>query len=193
MSKLVTGKVRASFCNLEEPNTMSDKYQLDILIPKDSPEVKRVNSAVNAAVKEGQEKKWDGKKPAKLLMPLKDGDEKIAEAEKPELYKAYEGMYYLTPKAVKPSDFYCFDRDRNVISPDEIYSGCYIRCSMEFFPYKHEMGGKGVSVALRAIQFVADGESLGGGRQTEDSARSAFDDDFDDWGDDDWDETDEEF
>lgn len=180
MGKLVTGKVRASFVNLEEPNQLSGKYQLDLLIPKDSPEVKKINAAINQAVNDGVDrlKKWNGKKPAKFFSPIKDGDEKIEEAEKPENYAAYEGMYYITPKASKANEFFCFDKDRNRIEPDEIYSGCYVRASLEFFPYAHDMGGKGVSVKLSAIQFISDGESLGGGHRSEDDVAGDFDDDY---------------
>ena len=46
MSKLVTGKLRVSFPCLEEPNTLSEKYQLDLLVPKDSPEVKKIKKAI---------------------------------------------------------------------------------------------------------------------------------------------------
>lgn len=186
MSKLVTGRLRASFVNLEEPNALSGKYQLDLLIPKDSPEVKKIKSAINKAIEEGiqRTKKWNGKKPAKCFTPIKDGDEKIEEAEKPENYAAYEGMYYITPKASKPSEFFIFDRDRNRIEPDEIYSGCYVRASLEFFPYAHDLGGKGISVKLTALQFIADGESLGGGRRSEDDVAGDFDDDYEDFDDD---------
>lgn len=182
MSKLVTGKLRASYVNLEEPNTLSGKYQLDLLIPKDSPEVKKIKKATDEAIKDGiaRLKKWGGKKPAKCYEPLKDGDEKIDEAEKPENYAAYEGMYYITPKASKPSEFFVFDRNRERIEADEIYSGCYVRASLEFFPYAHDLGGKGVSVKLTGLQFWADGESLGGGRRSEDDVAGDFDDGLED-------------
>lgn len=180
MSKITTGKLRASFVNLDEPNQLSGKFQLDLLIPKGSPEVKKIKKAINEAVDDGinRLKKWNGKKPTKCFEPIKDGDEKIEEAEKPENYAAYEGMYYITPKASKANEFFIFDRDRNRIEADEIYSGCYVRASLEFFPYAHDLGGKGVSVKLVALQFVADGESLGGGRRSEDDVAGDFDDGF---------------
>ena len=182
MAKLVTGKLRASFVNLEEPNQLSGKYQLDLLVPKDSPEVKKIKKAISEAVEDGikRVKKWNGKKPAKCFEPIKDGDEKIEEAEKPENYAAYEGMYYITPKASKPNEFFIFDRNRDRIEADEIYSGCYVRASLEFFPYAHDLGGKGVSIKLTGLQFISDGESLGGGHRSEDSVSDDFDDDYED-------------
>ena len=183
MAKLVTGRLRTSFVNLEEPNALSEKYQVDLLIPKNGPEVKKIKGAIKAAIGEGVEKKWNGKKPANLHNPLKDGDERLDSVDDPSKYAVYEGHYYITPKAAKPSQFFCFDRERNTISPEEIYSGCSVRASIDVFPYAHEKGGKGVSISLKALQFVADGEPVGSGR-SEDSLRGDFDDDFDDFDDD---------
>ena len=50
--------------------------------------------------------------------------------------------------------------DRNVqpiIEQEEVYSGCYVRASLIFFPYDTQ-GGKGVSCILGNIQKVKDGE-----------------------------------
>lgn len=180
MGKYVTGKLRVSFPCLEEPNTLSEKYQLDLLVPKDSPEVKKIKKAIEEATQDGinRLKGWNGKKPPKFFSPLKDGDEKIEEATSPEKYGAYEGMLYLTPKASKAGDFHLFDRERNRAEADEFYSGCYARASLEFFPYAHDKGGKGVSVKLTGLQFWADGESLGGSRRSEDDVMGDFDDGF---------------
>lgn len=180
MSKLVTGKLRVSFPCLEEPNTLSEKFQLDLLIPKDSPEVKKIKKAIDEATQDGIDrvKGWNGKKPPKFFSPLKDGDEKIEEATSPEKYQMYEGMYYITPKANKANEFFLFDRQRNRAEADEFYAGCYVRASVEFFPYAHDKGGKGVSVKLTALQFIADGEGFGGGRRSEDDVMGDFDDGY---------------
>lgn len=184
--KYVTKKVRASYVNLAEPNQLSGKYQLDLLIPKGSEEAKRLEKAIEDATQEAVRtyKKWNGKPPVKSKTHpvLKDGDEKIESAEKPENYEAYEGMWYITPKAEKAKDFYVFDRDRTLIDVDEIYSGCYVRASIELYPYAHELGGKGISASLLGVQLVADGESLGGAHRSEDSVSADFndDEDFDD-------------
>lgn len=184
--KYVTGKVRASFVNLEEPNTMSGKYQLDLLIPKGSEEEKKINKVIEDTIADGVErtKKWNGKRPAKLTLPLKDGDEKLENAEKPELYEVYKGMSYITPKASKPNEFFVFDKHKNRIEVDEIYPGCYVRVSLDFFPYAHDLGGRGVSVKLVGIQFAGDGESLGGGHRSEADVADDFGeiaDDLDDF------------
>lgn len=59
------------------------------------------------------------------------------------------------------------DRDPsvNLVEADgKIYAGCYVNGIVRLFAYDHPTGGKGVSADLKVVQFVADGESLGGGR-----------------------------
>ena len=44
-----------------------------------------------------------------------------------------------------------------------MYAGCYVNAALQFFPYSHATGGKGISVSLQGIQKARDGEPLGGG------------------------------
>ena len=178
----VTGKVRASFVNLEEPNQLSGKYQIDLLMKKGGAEARKLRKAIEEAIEEGVKsyKKWNGKRPKMDRTVLKDGDDKIDAAEKPENYTAYEGMVYVTPKADKAKDFYVFDADRQTVTPDTIYSGCYVRCSMDIVPYAHDLGGKGVTAKLVGLQFLEDGEPLGGTHHSEESVSRDFDGDLDD-------------
>lgn len=41
------------------------------------------------------------------------------------------------------------------------YAGCYVNANIRLFSYDHPTGGKGVSAALRSIQFLKDGPSFG--------------------------------
>lgn len=43
------------------------------------------------------------------------------------------------------------------------YAGCYVNATIRLYAYNHPTGGKGVSAALRAVQFLRDGESFGAG------------------------------
>ncbi|MDM0258255.1 DUF2815 family protein, partial [Clostridioides difficile] len=56
----------------------------------------------------------------------------------------------------------------------EVYSGCYGRVSINFFPY-NSAGNKGIGCGLQNVQKLADGEVLGGARA---SAEADFSDDF---------------
>lgn len=46
----------------------------------------------------------------------------------------------------------------------KIYAGCRVNAVVRLYAYDHKVGGKGVSAELKCVQFVADDESLGGGR-----------------------------
>ena len=93
-------------------------------------------------------------RPRKLDLPLYDGDD---QADK---YPEYAGMVYLNCKTKNPPGI--VDRDRNdIIDSGELYSGCYGRVSLYFFPYDNA-GKKGVGVRLNNVQKLSDGERLGG-------------------------------
>ena len=74
--KVVTNKVRFSYCSIWEPKAMEEgatpKYSVTLLIPKsDTVMVNAINMAVEAAKEEGKSK-WGGKIPATLRTPLRD-------------------------------------------------------------------------------------------------------------------------
>lgn len=161
---IVTGKVRLAYCNIWEPRkdneTGKEKYSSMILIPKDDTEtLLAIKNAVEAAYKEGCEgeavlKGNATKAPtlAAIHTPLRDGD-----AEHPG-EDPFEGCMFLNATKAKKPDI--FDIDKNDITdPDEVYSGCYARVRINFYPYATK-GGKGIAVSLWAIQKVEDGEPL---------------------------------
>lgn len=66
------------------------------------------------------------------------------------------------------------DKDLNeILDPDEVYSGCWGRASINFFPF-NTSGNKGIGVGLNNIQKLKDDERLGAARA---SAESDFGDD----------------
>lgn len=175
MSKVVTGLVRFSYVNIFRSRAFREgqdaKYSICLLIPKsDKVTLKKIQAAIDEATQDGVSSKWGGKMPKNLHLPLRDGDEERAD-EAPE----YEGMYFLNANSnQKPG---IVDKDRNeILDPDEVYSGCWGRASINFFPYDSN-GNRGVGVGLNNIQKIKDGEHLGAARA---SAESDFDDDFED-------------
>jgi hypothetical protein len=176
---VVTGKVRLSYCSVFVA-TSSDKdepakFSTAILISKkDKKTLDAINAAVEAAKQKGKAEKWGGKIPpaASLKLPLRDGDE-----ERPE-DPAYAGHYWLNAKSnTKPG---IVDRDLNpVMDQSEVYSGCYARVAIDFYPFDGK--SKGIAVGLNNVQKLGDGEPLGGGSRAEDD----FSDDFVDTDDDD--------
>jgi hypothetical protein len=174
-TKAVIGLVRFSYANIWEPSAPkgSDKktYNVSILIDKkDKKTLSAVDKCIKAAIDQGKVSKpgWKGKIPAKLDLPLHDGD-----IERPD-NEEYAGMMYLTPKSsTKPG---VVDKDRNpIIEQDQFYSGCYGYVSINFFPY--DTMNNGVGCGLNNIMKVKDGEPLGGRQSADEDFKSVDADD----------------
>ena len=173
MAKVITGLVRFSYVNIFRSRAFRDgqkeKYSICLLIPKnDKATIAKIEKAIDEAKADGLLRKWGGKLPKNLHLPLRDGDKERA-GEAPE----YEGMYFLNASSNgKPG---IVDRDLNeILDPDEVYSGCWGRASIDFYPYDIN-GNRGIAVGLNNVQKQKDGERLGGGRA---SAESDFGDGF---------------
>lgn len=173
-TKVITGKVRASFVHVFEPasvNGSEPKYSCSFIIPKSDTET---IAAIQAAIKQAKEDgvaKFGGKIPPNLKMPLRDGD--IDRPDDPN----YADCYFVNANSKeKPG---VVDRRRIPITdPLELYSGCYVRASLNFFAFNTN-GNKGVACGLQNLQKWCDGEPLGGRVRAEDEfdALDAEDDD----------------
>ena len=174
-TKVVTGKVRFSYVNIFKSRAFQAdqdaKFSICLLIPKeDKATLKKIKAAIDEAIQEGISSKWNSKKPANVKLPLRDGDEERAD-EAPE----YEGMMFLNANSTQKPGI--VDKDLNeILDPDEVYSGCWGRASINFYPFSVN-GNKGIGVGLNNVQKLKDGEHLGAARA---SAESDFDDDFED-------------
>ena len=174
-TKVVTGKVRFSYVNIFKSRAFQAdqdaKFSVCLLIPKeDKATLKKIKAAIDEAIQEGISSKWNGKRPANVKLPLRDGDEERAD-EAPE----YEGMMFLNANSTQKPGI--VDKDLNeILDPDEVYSGCWGRASINFYPFSVN-GNKGIGVGLNNVQKLKDGEHLGAVRA---SAESDFDDDFED-------------
>ena len=174
-TKVVTGKVRFSYVNIFKSRAFQAdqdaKFSICLLIPKeDKATLKKIKAAIDEAIQECISSKWNGKKPANVKLPLRDGDEERAD-EAPE----YEGMMFLNANSTQKPGI--VDKDLNeILDPDEVYSGCWGRASINFYPFSVN-GNKGIGVGLNNVQKLKDGEHLGAARA---SAESDFDDDFED-------------
>lgn len=177
-TKVITGKVRFSYVNIFKPKSFNDgqaaKYSTCLLIPKtDKAGLAKIRKAIDEAVQEGISSKWGGKQPKNLRLPLRDGDlEKADEA--PE----YEGMFFLNANSSQRPGI--VDKDlQEILDPEEVYSGCWGRASINFFPYDSN-GNRGIGVGLNNIQKLRDGERLGASRaKAEDDFGDGFEDEED--------------
>lgn len=165
-TKIVTGEVRLSYAHLLEAKTIGDgqkaKFSTSILIKKDDKKtVDAINAAIDAAIEEGIAK-FGGKKPNKaaIKLPLRDGDvERDDDA-------SYKGCYFLNCSSTTKPQIVNKDLEP-ILDPSEIYSGCYVRVSINFYAYNVN-GSKGVAVGLGNVQKLRDGEPLGGKSTAED-------------------------
>lgn len=173
-TKVITGKVRASFVHVFEPasvNGSEPKYSCSFIIPKsDTQTIAAIKAAIEQAKQDGIAK-FGGKIPPNLKLPLRDGD--IDRPDDPN----YADCYFVNANSKEKPGL--VDRRRIPITdPLELYSGCYVRASINFFAFNTN-GNKGVAAGLGNIQKWAEGEPLNGRVRAEDEfeALDAEDDD----------------
>lgn len=164
---VIPSVLRASFANLSEPKAISaggdEKYSLCIMIRKDDKAaLDYIETQINAAKEKGKDKKWKGVVPKNLKSILRDGDDEQVEEggrKGPEFkdhffFNAYAQVDQ-QPGTVK------IEGGRVVtVDPNEIYSGCYVRVDVNFYPYAGVSNG--IAAALNNVLFVKDGERLDG-------------------------------
>lgn len=164
-TKVVTGKVRFCYVNIFEPTAMNEgdtpKYNICVLIPKsDTATIDKIKKAIEAAKEAGKAKLADknGRIPANLKLPLRDGDE-----ERPD-DPAFEDHYFINANSMRQPSI--VDRSLNpIMSRDEFYSGCYGRASINFYAFN--VSSKGIAAGLNNLQKLEDGEMLAGGSTVE--------------------------
>ena len=163
---------RISFANIWEPKAINggdEKYSVSCLIPKsDKKTIARIQKAVEAAKEDGKTRKWSGKIPPNLKLPLRDGDIDRPDDEN------YEDCYFLNASSKDAPQV--VDRKVNpVVDPMMVYSGCYCNVSVNFYAF-NATGNRGVAAGLGNIQFVRDGERLSG-KASADADFDALEDD----------------
>lgn len=180
-TKVVTGKVRLSYCHLFEPFSSFEgqdaKYSTVILVPKsDKATVRKIKSAQLAALEASKNSKFGGTIPKNWKNTFRDGDDEddVDHEKNPE----YKGHYFMTiSNKQKPG---IVDKDvQPILDSTEVYSGCYARVSMNAFAFSAS-GNKGVSFGLNHVQKLADGESFGNITKAEDDFEPIEEDDEDD-------------
>ena len=173
-SKVITGKCRASYANLNEPKSINGgkpKYSVSIIIPKsDIDTLNKIRSAIKAAYVEGEHKLKGKAKTAppmnSLKCPLRDGDTARPDDE------AYADSYFINANSDTAPGI--IDRNRQPITDTrEIYSGIYARFSVNFYAYNTN-GNIGIACGLNNVQKLSDGTPLGGRSKAEDDFSDEF-------------------
>lgn len=168
---------RISFANIWEAKSINggeEKYSVSCVIPKsDKKTIAKIQKAVEAAKEDGKTRKWSGKIPPNLKLPLRDGDIDRPDDEN------YQDCYFLN--ATSKDAPQVVDRKVNpVLDPMMVYSGCYCNVSVNFYAFNAN-GNRGVAAGLGNVQFVKDGERLSG-RASADADFDALEDDSEDGG-----------
>lgn len=167
-TKVITGKVRLSYCNLFEPRSINGgdpKYSVSIIIPKDdTQQIEVIKQAIKNAM-DRDKHKWGGKVPANLKLPLRDGDDERPDDD------AYANSYFINANSSQPPTVVGTEIDKATgkairLTEEEVYSGCYARVSINFYGF-NVSGNKGIACGLGNVQKIEDGERLGGGSSAE--------------------------
>lgn len=172
---VVTGSARISFEHLFKPYARDEKqeakYSVTILVPKTDISTKaRIDAAIKAAAEEGITKCFGGTRPPILAIPVHDGDG-VRPSDGMPFGAECKGMWVFTASSKSAPGV--VDLQLNpIINQSDVYSGCYCRVSVDFFPYNSN-GRKGIGCGLANVQKIADGEPLGGGTTAEEDFGAA--------------------
>ena len=176
-TKVITGKVRASYAHVFEPQSFSGKgddlkYSVSLIIPKDDKAtIDAINKAVAAAIEEGKTGGFKGKMPKSDKLPLKDGDTERATDE------AYVSALYVSAISISKPQVVNSKKER-IADPEKFYSGCYCLASLNFYPFNFN-GTVGVACGLNNILSLEEGEPLAGRSEATSDFADFFDDDAD--------------
>ena len=149
---------RISFANIFEPKSINGseaKYSVSCLIPKDDKKtLLAIHKAVEAAKEDGKVRKWGGKLPPNLKLPLRDGDIDRPDDEN------YQEHFFLNATSKDAPQI--VDRHvQPILDPMECGSGDYCNVSVNFYGFAAS-GNKGIAAGLQNIQLVRHGERLAG-------------------------------
>lgn len=149
---------RISFANIWEAKSINgseEKFSVSCLVPKsDKKTLNAIQKAIEAAKEDAKSKKWGGKIPPNLKLPLHDGD-----IDRPDDENYADHFYFNATSKDAPQ---IVDRRvQPIIDPMECGSGDYCNVSVNFYGFAAS-GNKGIAVGLGNIQKVKDGERLAG-------------------------------
>lgn len=149
---------RISFANIWEPKSINgsdEKYSVSCIIPKsDKKTLTKIHKAIEAAKEAAQSKKWGGKIPANLKLPLHDGD-----VDRPDDEAYADAMYFNANSKDAPQ---IVDRKvQPILDSMECGSGDYCNVSVNFYGYAAS-GNKGIAAGLGNIQLIKNGDRLAG-------------------------------
>lgn len=169
IKNVTTGEVRLSYVHLFKPYAFQagqdEKFSCTILLPKtDAATKQRIDAAIAAAKQKGANGSWNGIIPPVVPDPIRDGDG--VKQDGTPFGPECKGHWVFTARSSADYPPEVVDRMGNpIINQTDVYSGCYARVNVEFYPYNFN-GKKGIGCALGPVQKLRDGEALGGAAPT---------------------------
>jgi len=171
---------RISFANIWEPKSINgseEKYSVSLLVRKeDKTTLDKIHKAVEAAKEDAKGKKWGGKIPPNLKLPLRDGDIDRPDDEN------YAGHMFLNATS-KDAPQIVDRKVQPILDSMECGSGDYCNVSVNFFGFSAS-GNRGVAAGLGNIQLIKHGERLSGKASAASDFTEVEGDDEDVFGDD---------
>tara|TARA_R110000822_G_scaffold84867_1_gene199003 strand:+ start:1978 stop:2520 length:543 start_codon:yes stop_codon:yes gene_type:complete len=175
MSKIIVQNVRCSYVFVTSPRKNEDgtdgKYSVQLIIPKDHPQLKKIK---NEQLKTLKEKFGEKVKPSMFKLPLRDGDEERDSVE-------YENCYFINANGGRKPGI--ANRNNEPADQDDIeeycYSGAVFHVSINFYAFEKD-GNKGVAVGLNNIMLRKKGERLDGSAAATDEFSEFADNNDDD-------------
>lgn len=166
--------VRLSFPHLFSARAVNegDKPKFSANFILDAETQKKQIAALEKGIAQVAEEHWKGKVPKGLKVCLRDGED-YADKD------GYgEGTFFITASSDKRPPV--VDRDMTPVAEedDKIYAGCYVNVTVRLWAQDNKYG-KRVNAALRAVQFVKDGEAFGAEPIDPDSEFEPLDEDDD--------------
>ena len=160
-TKIVTPEIICSFPYLFEKSDYTGKYGMSIPIPESDKEfMKKIKTLIGNAAENKWGKASRKKIGKKIVSPLRNGNDEKGDDEVYQdtiFFSANTGKRPgVVDKALQP-----------IMDQDEIYPGCVVRASVNFFGYDYK-GKKGVACGLQNVMKVRDGEQIGGSSNPED-------------------------
>lgn len=132
------------------------KFSAAFLLNPNDPGHARKIKEIKAISKKIAEQMWPDKIPSSLEFCWGDGDDLD------KVYAGYEGMFYLRAKnGARP---HVLNRDATRLNEedDKMYPGAVVHAKVTLW-VQNNAGGKRINANLLGVQFVRDGERLGGG------------------------------
>lgn len=173
-TKVITGKVRFSFCHLFTPTTFAEgqtpKYSIALLIDKNDEKTIGVIEQAYENAKQAGIQKYGQRftslandlfaKPGDKLGIIKDGDSDPRYNEN----DCNHGKYILNAKCSQAPGVFakeCGSMQLTQAQEEILYSGCYGKASINFYPFQ-QAGNTGIGVGLNNVLKIMDGDNLGG-------------------------------